>query len=390
MNTVRAEVASFEKLKDLKSLLSATGPCLSIVMPLSTAPGNQSNRQNDLHWKECLRRLESGAQGYGQDARQLVDSIASWDAVLGDGQQAGRSVAVFRSPEVFQVVWLDKEVKDYCTVGPVFYIRPLLAEMMNERAFYILALSQKNTRLLRCTGKTSEEVPFKNGAQTSFDTWMNQAKPDHNDRNKGSVGPSNGANKQGAIAPLGADREAKDEYLSHYFKQIDRALNEMLRAHTEPLVLAGVEYELPLYREVNSYPHLCGEAVKGAPDGLKGGEMHARALQALEESYANRVDNALAEWNHKVGAGGSSRLEEVVTAAHDGRVLTLVISDSEQRTGAFREETNTVEANPRGGRNEEELVNEAAVQTILHAGKVLVAPQDKMPDGAVVAATFRY
>jgi len=105
---------------------------------------------------------------------------------------------------------------------------------------------------------------------------------------------------------------------------------------------------------------------------------------------SDRVDTALADWNHRVGAGASNRTKEVVTAAHDGRVLTLLVSDSLELTGVFEEATHRVTGRETGGPQDEDLVNDAAVQTILHAGKVLVAPHHKMPNGAPAAATFRF
>jgi hypothetical protein len=94
----------------------------------------------------------------------------------------------------------------------------------------------------------------------------------------------------------------------------------------------------------------------------------------------------LAEYDHKVGGGASNRLKDVLTAAHDGRVLTLVVSDSLTPTGTFDEATNQAI----GGKGDQDLVNDAAAQTILHAGNVLVAPNSKMPHGSPVAAVFRY
>ena len=132
------------------------------------------------------------------------------------------------------------------------------------------------------------------------------------------------------------------------------------------------------------------EAVHGAPNGLKSGEMHARALEALEKTYANKIDATLADWNHRVGGGASSRLKDVVTAAHDGRILTLLVSDAQQKTGVFDEATNSVKGKETGSSEDEDLVNDAAVQTILHAGNVLIAPQSKMPNGSALAAIFRY
>ncbi|MBV9265575.1 MAG: hypothetical protein JO061_05340 [Acidobacteriaceae bacterium] len=394
MNTTKGELANFKTLRDLKGILASEGPCISIYMPLSaasTAGLNPRAKQNELHWKECVRSAEELADRHGAQARGLLNSISNWAALGTEGEPQGRSIAVFRSPDVFSVAWLEEEVGDRAVVGPRFYIRPMLTDLTMPRAFYLLALSQKDVRLLRCTTKSSEEVPLPASTKTNFESWMNQVKPDHNDRNNASVGPSGGFNgKVGALAPWGSDREAKDQYLSHFFKQVDRGVQEALRGRTEPLVIAGVEYELPLYREVNAYPHLLQEAVQGAANSLKAGEMHARALEAIEREYNNRIEEQLAEWNHKVGANASSRLKEVVTAAHDGRVLTLLVSDSLETTGVFDEAKHKVVGRETGRLEDQDLINDAVVETVLHAGNVLVVPHSRMPNGAPLAAIFRF
>jgi hypothetical protein len=397
MNTVKGELVTFEGLKDLKTLLSVDGPCLTVYMPLSTASTegrNPNGKQNELHWKEILRTLNEKAAQFGSAGRELLESVSNWDAVapepVENGHAPGRSIAVFRSPDLFQVALLDGEVTDRAVLGPHFNIRPLLAEVVRSRSFYLLALSRKNTRLLHCTTHTSEEIRLPEEIKTDYNEWMNRAKPDHNDVYNAMTAPAQGSAGPSALAPKGADEEAKDEYFSHFFRQLDRGVSEVLKGKTEPLVLCAVEYQIPLYREVNSYPHLAPEEVRGAPNSLKSGEMHARALEALERAYAIRVDEALAEWNHRVGAGASSRLKDVVTAAHDGRVLTLLVSDRQEQTGRFDEATNSVKGRETGSTDDEDLVNDAAIQTILHAGNVLVAPHNKMPNGSALAATFRY
>ena len=296
---------------------------------------------------------------------------------------------MFRSRDVFQITWVDDRVSARATIGPHFYIRPLLPELTRHKTFYILALSQKNVRILRCTSRTSEEVPFPTGVSTSYDAYMDTDKPDHLSGNRSSPGPSSGSSK-GAMFSTSSDREDKDEYLAHFYRQIDRGVNEALRGKTEPLVLAGVEYELALYQSLNTYPHLASECVQGAPNSLKSGEMHARALDAMLKCYEKKVDQALAEYNHKVGGGASNRLKDIILASHDGRVLTLLVSDSMEMTGSFDQATHSVKGKETGSPEDEDLINDAAVQTILHAGQILVAPNGKMPNGTPLAAIFRF
>ena len=388
METLKAEMAEFQSAKDLKTILGAEGPCLSVYVPLSTAPPNQSAKANALEWKETLRILEPKLQ-QNVAARALFESIRDWDGILQGQQPQGRSIAVLRSPDVFRVTWIEEPVKSRAELGPRFYIRPLLPELTRDRVFYILALSQKNVRLLRCTTRASEEVPFPQHVVTSYDAYMNSAKPDHLTDNRATPGPSVGSSK-GVMFTTSSEREDKDEYLAHFYRQVDRGVEEILRGKTEPVVLAGVEYEIALYRSLNSNLRLAHEAVQGAPNSLKSGEMHARALDALLRCHEKKIDEALAQYNHKVGAGASNRLKDVVTAAHDGRVLTLLVSDSLETTGVFDESTHTVKGRQTGTSEDEDLINDAAVQTILHAGQVFVVSNGKMPNGAPLAAIFRF
>lgn len=390
MNTLKAEVTQLQSVKDLKPLLSAQGPCLSVYTGFSAAPPGQSAKLNALEWREAVRSADSKLKQYGAQGREMLESVSDWDAVAPDGKPAGNSLAVFRSPDQFRVAWVNEHVPNRAVVGPRFYIRPLLRQVTRGAVFDILALSQKDVRMLRCTSRNSEEVPFPAGVKTNFDDWMNTAKPDHTSNNMETGGPSTGSMKGVLSTTSTTEREDKGEFLAHFFRQIDRGVNEILRSRNEPLVLAGVEYELSLYRTVNTYPHLAAEAVQGAPNGLKAGEMHARALEAMARCYRKKVDEVLAEYNHKAGGGASNRLKDIVTAAHDGRVLTLLISDSLESTGVFNEATHTVKARETGTSEDGDLINDAAVETILHAGQVYVVENGRMPNGAPLAAVFRF
>jgi hypothetical protein len=389
MDVAKVELSHFESAKDLKPILSAEGPCLTLYMPVTEAAANQSSKANELEWRELVRQIEQKLRDVGPKKRELLEPLSDWEVFLAGGSVHGRSIGVFRSAELLRLAWLDERVVSRAVVGPHFFIRPMLLELTRPKTFYILALSQKNVRLLRCTMRSSEEAPLPASTATSFDAYMNTAKPDHVLDNRSSAGPDAGGGK-GVMFGTSSEREDKDQYLAHFYRQVDRGLNEILRGQNEAVVMAGVDYEIALYRSVSKFPRLAEEFVEGAANSLKAGEMHARAIEAIQRCYEHKVDNALAEYNHKVGGGATNRLKEVVTAAHDGRVLTLLVSDSLQTTGVFDETAHRAKGRETGTTEDEDLVNDAAVQTILHAGQIYVAPNSKMPQGSPAAAIYRF
>jgi len=383
---VKAEPAELFSVKDLKPLLAVPGPCLSLYLPLSTTPNQQGLKLNSLEWKELIASATAKAGDQTEKAGELLKSVDSVDELTEGAPGWAKSIAVLRSEDTLRVVYLHESVQSRAELGPSFYVRPLLPELTKPTVFYVLALSQKNVRLLRCTLDSSEEVPIGANASKSYEEYMDTAKPDHVSIKRGTAGMASGSSK-GVIGTTTSEAERKDEYLRHFFKQIDAGVGETLRGKTDPLVPVGVDYELALYASVNSYPHIVQDGVHGAANSLKSGEMHARAIEAIADEYNRRLDAALAEYDHKVGGGASNRLKDIVTAAHDGRVVTLIVSDSIEAPGAFDEETHQATGSREGG---QDLVNDAVVQTITHAGNVLIATTKKMPNGAPAAAIFRY
>ena len=175
---------------------------------------------------------------------------------------------------------------------------------------------------------------------------------------------------KGVVFGTGTDRERREQSLLHFFKEIDKGIHTMLKDQAAPLVLAGVEYEVALYRTVNTLRSLMEDAVHGSLDSLKG-KVHERALQIVQQHYPEALRNALSQLERH---GGSARVsfdpEQILQAANDGRVAHLFLRED--------------------GTREEGAINAAAIQSVLHDGQVFVLSPDQMPDHAAVAAVMRY
>ena len=69
--------------------------------------------------------------------------------------------------------------------------------------------------------------------------------------------------------------------------------SRILQGQTAPLILAGVEEEVALYRHVNSYPRLVEQAVLGSPDAFEPNELHDRAMEIAREIQPPLLQKAL-------------------------------------------------------------------------------------------------
>jgi hypothetical protein len=219
---------------------------------------------------------------------------------------------------------------------------------------------------------------------------MQTEKPDHVLDSRSSAGPSVGSMK-GVLFGTSSDADHHDEYLLHFFEQIEKGVNLALKGINEPLIPCGVEHELALYRRVSTHGHLVEPGIHGAPDGLEMPELQRRALELLQERPPSAAVNLLSDFDKKVGAGlGSVQIGEIVIAAYLGRVFHLYFQESARYSGTFDLTRRRVKHTEDPLDKPVDLIEIAARETIAHAGEAHVVAGSKMPNGVPVCAIFRY
>jgi hypothetical protein len=191
---------------------------------------------------------------------------------------------------------------------------------------------------------------------------------------------------KGVVSSTSTDREREDEYLRHFFKEVDKGVTAHLHRETGPLLLAGVEHEIAIYRRVNSYKPTLEKVIIGSPDGMPDRTLHERAMEVVTNTFSEPLQRVMTTIRECVGTPRSSTdPRTIVQAAFEGRVLDLVIA---AKCGVFRRvERRDVQ---RGGRPSRGLLNAAALQTIRHGGQAFVLDERDMPVKADAAAVFRF
>ena len=370
---------------DLKEIALEKGPCLTITLPI--AASDNVSEQDSRRLKSALQSAESLLAGHGWKAlkiREFLDPIRQMESSSWGAQ--GGSLVVLRSSEHFQYFRIHGQLSDSVTLAEHFQVLPYLRTLQEEqRHFYVLALSQNHVRLLRCTNHSSEDVPLPPKTPSSIEEWLNTRTP--------TSSPDRGQNKaREAGASEGTftsthDRDRFDPHIANFFHQVSAGVSQVLRNEIAPLILVGVDFEISMYRNINSYPHLAAEHVEGSPESLKGGEMHARALRAADKAFEEPMKKALELYERFAGSERvAGEPANVVKVAAEGRVAHLFVEEGARQLGHW--DNNTFRATTEG--EGEDLINIATLQTLAHGGEVWVTSRDKVPNGHSVAALLRF
>lgn len=379
--------------QDLEQLgARRNGRHISFYMPTHRA--GAEIQQDPIRLKNLIAQAEEELTGAGvrlPEAQGLLEPAAGLleDQIFWQHQSDG--LALFLDAGTFSTFRLPLDFKERVVVGPQFYIKPLLPLLSGDGQFLILALSQDDVRLLQGTRYRVAEVDLA-GVPTSLARALRFDDPEGRLQFHTTTGPSGGQGaRPAAFHGTGAPGDDEKDDILRYFQKLDRGLQDLLAGQRLPLVLAGVDYLLPLYREASAYDHILAEGIEGNPQDLPARELHRRAWAIVQPIFEQAQREAADRYRQAAGGeSASAELEEIVPAAHFGRVDTLFVALDEERWGAFDAQTNQLDVHQAKKVGDQDLFDLAAVQTLLNGGTVFAVPADKVPDGGLAAALLRY
>lgn len=375
---------------ELRSLVDARDvPSISIYMP--THRTGVQTKQDPIRFKNVLKQASDRLIESGLKSSEAEEILARAHPLLDDDdfwQHQGDGLAVFISTETFRYFRLPYEFDELVVVTDRFHIKPLLSLLTVDGRFYVLALSQNQVRLLQGTHQRVGTVNLANLPKSLADALGVEAREKQLQFHTASRG--GGAIFHGHGGG-GADESIRKKALLRYFKVIDRGLQELLTDEDAPLVLAGVDYLLPIYREANSCANVMDEGIVGNPERLSDRDLHDRAWEILEPYFARKLERAASQYHEVVGSGrASAELEAILAAAHGGRVGALFVAVGVQVWGAYDPAETSLDVHDGREPGDQDLLDLAAVQTLVHGGDVFAVKRDEVPGGRPSAAVFRY
>ena len=363
---------------------------VSLYMPVH--PLGFEAQQNRVRLKNLLSQAEEQLVDGGMRRPEALELLAPAARLLTDGwfwRYQSEGLAIFCSQGLFRRLRLPLSFAELVVTATRFHVKPLLPLLSGDGHFYVLALSQNEIRLLHGS-RSSVALVELDDVPASLSEALKWDDPERQLQFHTGAGAS--ANGRAAVFHgHGVGKDDAKTNIRRYFEQVDDGIRRILAEETAPLVLAGVDYLLPIYREASSYAHLLDAVITGNPEELSEAELHEAAWPLVEPGFAEAQTNAAGRCRQLAGSGQvSSDLDRILSAAHHGRVDTLFVALNRQRWGQFDAATQRSRIRAQPQADDQDLLDLAAVQTMLHGGIVYAAEAEQMPVAADIVAIFRY
>jgi hypothetical protein len=369
---------------------AAQAPCVSIYLPTHRLP--TENQQDRTRLKNLIRQAQESLQAYGlrpAEAESLLEPVTNLLGTISFWKDKRDGLALFISPGMFRQYQLPTTFEPLVVVAHRFHLKPLLA-FLGGHEFFVLALSQNAVRLFEGSRFGLSAIDDLEGVPKSLADALKYDEQIKHLQFRTGMGGGGARGERSAMFHGQSAEDAKDKIL-RYFRQIDQGLQDFLREEPAPLVLAGVEYLLPIYKEANTYPHLLGEGITGNPEGLSPEDLHRQAWALVEPHFHQEQEKAAARYRQLAGTGRTANdLGEIVSAAYHGRVECLFVAVGRQQWGDYDPGANALHLHPEAQAGSFDILDLAATQTLLQGGVVYAVEPGEVPDAALLAAIFRY
>lgn len=322
-------------------------------------------------------------------ARGLVEDEVFW-------QQQSDGLAVFIAQGIARKYQLPLRFEESVVVSDRFHLKPLLSVLSNNGRFYILAISQHETRLLQGTRHQISEIDLddREGVPRSIVDVLKWEDPE--ERIQLHTGTETVLDGGVAAVFHGhgvASQDDPKEKILRFLHQLDAGISDLLADDDAPLVPVADGFMVALYREANTYPHLTDEGVRVQPQDLSLATLHSRAWSIVEPLFGQAEERARDVYHHLQATEPervSNDIEEVVQAAAFGRVDGLFVARDAERWGTFDGDTGDVELHQTHHAGNRDLLDLAAVETMVNEGWLFVVDEAQIPGEGPVTAVLRW
>jgi hypothetical protein len=376
---------------DVFATLLARAAC-TVSVYLSNTPTDHDRRGPDARLRSLIQLAEDQLERRGMELRVrdvILDPLRQFAAGTDFARHRDPCLALFTRSEGapdgevsdagapnegasatgMTTIALPWTRPDEVIVGPDFHIKPLLPILALDRRFNILALSKSNVRLLSATPFDWTAVPL--------DALPIEAQAELDSR---------------PAADTASTDEARMALIVADPRRIAIAVKTALGDDPAPIVLVAD-------------PHVAGHFAKHAqlrglhpavlhlnPFALTEAELHGKVVELMQPDLQSELDGVLEQVNARLGTAEPTvaiRLEEILAAAQEGRVDTVVVAEDEALWGRFEPGQRLV-AHGKPGPDDEDLLNQAAVLALRNGGRAFAVPRERLPRQAPAAAILRF
>ncbi len=391
--TQTMELLSKEELIELGNYRSEH--CISIYVPTHKSGNEVNERYDQIVFKNKLQRAKTELSNKGLDP-VLIDKILKpgFELLKDDdfwhNQREG--LAIFISQGFFNFIRVPYSVKEEFLLNHSFLIAPLLPVVAKRQHFYMLVISKNDCKFYEGDQFGMQKLEVEGLPYNMADVVPFERKDPEQTHRRAGAAAGKGATVGASFHGHGSGLADEDEYMQQYFKEVDQTLwKEVLHNQHVPLIIAAVEFEIALYKQVANYKFISDENLTGNYEHEDRQSLYLKAKEKLAPYFKEYANKALKNYYDSSATNlALAYPTKVIPAAYYAQVSDLFVERNTHIWGSFNEQDNKLAINIEKQPNDDCLINNTIIKTLMNGGEVHLLDKEKMPADGPIAAFLRF
>ena len=369
---------------DLSTLLSAD-PALGISIFLPTHVLGSEVRQGPIRLKNLTAQARDDLVSTGLERAEAEAFLAPATALIEDyrfWQHQNHGLALFLDGGEPRCYRVPLPLAERVVVGPGFHVRPLLPVLEADGAFLVVTITADQVRLCEASRFALVEDDAAD-LPRSLDEVLGEADYQNPLQASPVARPNTGSISISQAQVYGdSPAEWRKGRLVEFARRVAAALQQHVAANPTPIVLVADAEIGGHIKQLGTLGPLLAGVVEINPEALDDRELHDAAYAVMRprlDAARTAAVERFATLRGNRDARAVTGIDDVMTAAHQGRIDTLLLVEDDTVGGRVAEFTATAD----------DVLEAVAVQTLQHGGAVHLLPEKELSHPPA-AAILRY
>lgn len=373
----------------IKQLLAVKKtPCISLYMP--THRNHPDNQKDPINYKNVLKKLEESLlTEYSEE--EVTKTLSSFHELTDEWEfwnHTSWGLAIFSAGGLFNIVIMNEPVEQLVVVADSFHTKPLRSYIQSLFHYHVLGLTLHSARLYEGTRHSLEQINLPEQFPDDIKKALGSELTDEHL----TVAAYGGVGEQSnpMVHGHGGSSPEIDKDAERYFRVVAEAVHEKYSKQQKlPLILAALTEHHNLFQQVSKNPYLLKEGIQLNPFSVETEKLAKMAWEILEPKFLEQIESFNEKFSLAQSKGtGSDVLEDVQTAAKEGRVGTLLLEADKVITDKSTDQDQV--ANLLNDPEKDDILDDVGEIVFNMGGDVIVVPAELMPSTTGIAAIYRY
>lgn len=373
------------KAKLLSIAEACTAPVVTITLP--THRKGSETQQGSIRLKNLLKVARDSLKANGVGSSDIEAILEPAEALLDDEdfwQHQDRGLALFLSPDRHETAHAPVRLDECAMVGDTVMFAPFPDLLVETTGTFVLAAAYDDVRLFRGNRFTLQAVHTRDiPADMQKLLGLTDIEGAVHFHPSGPTPTTHGeaTPKHHSLGPSAQDerKDLKDQFAADLARSMD---DYLAKRNYPPLVLIADDALAGAYKAAANTPPLTNDNTRVSPAHLDADHLQPLArplIEGCDTGASDALEQFSANWQDEASSKALVEPKEIVAAAEQGRVDSLLIARAETGDGAFAVPEDSAGA-----------LNDAIRFTLANGGSLHLVPDGDLPNDARFSALLRY